>query len=89
MSFGLGLFLHLIQQEFIGINRSIVIVVVRISATFILFSLTYLHVVFSHEKLVLFRKIIDLFISAGVLLYVCVYTAICSCVYVEYHKSNH
>lgn len=38
---GLDLFLHLIQQEFIDINRSIVVVVVHISATFILFSLTY------------------------------------------------
>lgn len=40
-SFGLDLFLHIVQQEFIDVNRSIVVVVVPISATFILFSLTY------------------------------------------------
>lgn len=81
MSFGLDLFLHLIQQEFIDVKRQIAVVVVHISATFILFSLIYLHVFFSHGKLVLFRKCIYLFVSPGVLVCVCVCLCLHCCVF--------
>lgn len=89
MSFGLDLFLHLIQQEFIDVKRQIAVVVVHISATFILFSLIYLHVFFSHGKLVLFRKCIYLFVSPGVLVCACVFVSTLLCFLVlMWHITN-